>query len=76
MSGRLRMGHEMVTEALIEDLRVIAPHVRVALVTPRHVGTGIVANSGRAPGRDDADEANEAFGKGVPLTVVGAATIM
>jgi NAD(P)-dependent dehydrogenase (short-subunit alcohol dehydrogenase family) len=38
------------TEALIEDLRVNAPAVRVAVVMPGHVGTDIVANSWRAFG--------------------------
>ncbi len=38
------------TEALIEDLRVNAPGVRVAVVMPGHVGTDIVANSRRARG--------------------------
>jgi NAD(P)-dependent dehydrogenase (short-subunit alcohol dehydrogenase family) len=33
------------SEALIEDLRVNAPQVRVAVVLPGHVGTDIVANS-------------------------------
>jgi NAD(P)-dependent dehydrogenase (short-subunit alcohol dehydrogenase family) len=33
------------SEALIEDLRVHAPHVKVAVVMPGHVGTSIVANS-------------------------------
>jgi NAD(P)-dependent dehydrogenase (short-subunit alcohol dehydrogenase family) len=40
------------SEALIEDLRVNAPHVRVAVVMPGHVGTDIVANSLRALGLD------------------------
>jgi NAD(P)-dependent dehydrogenase (short-subunit alcohol dehydrogenase family) len=35
------------SEALIEDLRVHAPHVHVAVVMPGHVGTDIVANSRR-----------------------------
>ena len=35
------------SEALIEDLRVNAPHVKVAVVMPGHIGTGIVANSRR-----------------------------
>ena len=43
------------TEALVEDLRVNAPQVRVAVVMPGHVGTDIVANSLRAHGRDPAD---------------------
>ena len=38
------------SEALIEDLRAHAPHVRVAVVMPGHVGTDIVANSLRARG--------------------------
>ena len=41
------------SEALITDLRVNAPHVKVAVVMPGHIGTGIVANSTRvlAPDR-------------------------
>jgi len=38
------------SEALVEDLRVHAPGVRVAVVMPGHVGTDIVANSRRARG--------------------------
>jgi NAD(P)-dependent dehydrogenase (short-subunit alcohol dehydrogenase family) len=38
------------SEALIEDLRMHAPHVRVAVVMPGHIGTDIVANSLRAHG--------------------------
>jgi NAD(P)-dependent dehydrogenase (short-subunit alcohol dehydrogenase family) len=38
------------SEALIEDLRVHAPGVRVAVVMPGHVGTDIIANSFRARG--------------------------
>ena len=33
------------TEALIEDFRVNAPHVRVAVVMPGHVGTDLLKNS-------------------------------
>ena len=36
------------TEALIEDLRTHAPHVRAAVVMPGHVGTDIIANTRRA----------------------------
>jgi NAD(P)-dependent dehydrogenase (short-subunit alcohol dehydrogenase family) len=35
------------SEALIEDLRVHAPHVHVAVVMPGHIGTDIVTNSRR-----------------------------
>jgi NAD(P)-dependent dehydrogenase (short-subunit alcohol dehydrogenase family) len=38
------------SEALIEDLRVNAPHVRVAVVMPGHVGTDIYSNSVRILG--------------------------
>jgi NAD(P)-dependent dehydrogenase (short-subunit alcohol dehydrogenase family) len=33
------------SEALINDLRVNAPHVKVAVVMPGHIGTSIVANT-------------------------------
>ena len=48
------------SEALIEDLRVNAPHVRVAVVMPGHVGTDILANTRRAhgmPGPEDLSDA-------------------
>jgi NAD(P)-dependent dehydrogenase (short-subunit alcohol dehydrogenase family) len=48
------------SEALIEDLRVHAPHVRVALVLPGHVGTDIVANSFRARGLPDPEHMSDA----------------
>jgi NAD(P)-dependent dehydrogenase (short-subunit alcohol dehydrogenase family) len=44
------------TEALIEDLRVNAPQVRVAVVLPGHVGTNIMANSRRAHGGPGPDQ--------------------
>jgi NAD(P)-dependent dehydrogenase (short-subunit alcohol dehydrogenase family) len=40
------------TEALINDFRLNAPHVKVSLVMPGHIGTSIVINSGRILGRD------------------------
>jgi NAD(P)-dependent dehydrogenase (short-subunit alcohol dehydrogenase family) len=40
------------SEALITDLRLNAPHVRVSVVMPGHVGTSIVINSGVAHGQD------------------------
>ena len=43
------------TEALIEDLRVHAPHVSVAVVMPGHVGTDIVLNSRRVHRGDGPD---------------------
>jgi NAD(P)-dependent dehydrogenase (short-subunit alcohol dehydrogenase family) len=43
------------SEALIEDLRVNAPHVNVAVVMPGHIGTDIVANSRRYLGMPEPD---------------------
>jgi NAD(P)-dependent dehydrogenase (short-subunit alcohol dehydrogenase family) len=48
------------SEALIEDLRVNAPHVRVAVVFPGHVGTDIIANSFRARGLPDPGQMSDA----------------
>ena len=48
------------SEALIEDLRVHAPHVRVAVVMPGHVGTDIVTNSFRARGLPDPEQMSDA----------------
>jgi NAD(P)-dependent dehydrogenase (short-subunit alcohol dehydrogenase family) len=47
------------TEGLIEDLRVNAPGVRVAVVMPGHVGTDIVANSRRARGLNEPEQMSE-----------------
>src|ERR1035441_8521561 len=48
------------SEALIEDLRSNAPHVRVAVVMPGHVGTDIVANSLRARGLPEPEDMSDA----------------
>jgi NAD(P)-dependent dehydrogenase (short-subunit alcohol dehydrogenase family) len=48
------------TEALIEDLRVHAPQVRVAVVMPGHVGTDIVANTLRIQGLPGLDQMSDA----------------
>src|SRR6201986_1420884 len=48
------------SEALIEDLRVHAPHVRVAVVMPGHVATNIVANSRRILGVPDPAQLSDA----------------
>jgi NAD(P)-dependent dehydrogenase (short-subunit alcohol dehydrogenase family) len=40
------------TEALMEDFRVNAPHVKVAVVMPGHIGTDIVLNSRELLGID------------------------
>jgi NAD(P)-dependent dehydrogenase (short-subunit alcohol dehydrogenase family) len=48
------------SEALIEDLRVNAPHVHVSVVMPGHIGTDIVANSRRAHGGAEPEDMDEA----------------
>ncbi len=48
------------TEALIEDLRMHAPHVRVVVVIPGHVGTDIIANTRRAHGRPEPNDMSDA----------------
>ena len=42
------------SEALLVDLRLNAPHVKVAVVMPGHIGTSIVINSNRVLGKPDA----------------------
>ena len=44
------------SEALITDLRLNAPHIKVSVVMPGHIGTGIPANSLRVQAGNDADE--------------------
>jgi NAD(P)-dependent dehydrogenase (short-subunit alcohol dehydrogenase family) len=39
------------SEALVTDFRVHAPHVKVAVVMPGHVGTSIVFNTGKVLGK-------------------------
>ena len=41
------------SEALLEDLRLNAPHVKVAVVMPGHIGTDIAINSWRAHSGSD-----------------------
>jgi NAD(P)-dependent dehydrogenase (short-subunit alcohol dehydrogenase family) len=66
------------SEALIEDLRVNAPNVRVVLVMPGHVATNIVGNSMLAFGMPEADakEANQGFYDSAPLSAAGAAAVI
>jgi NAD(P)-dependent dehydrogenase (short-subunit alcohol dehydrogenase family) len=47
------------TEALINDFRLNAPHVKVSLVMPGHIGTSIVINSGRVLGHDPKNMSDE-----------------
>jgi NAD(P)-dependent dehydrogenase (short-subunit alcohol dehydrogenase family) len=47
------------SEALTEDLRMNAPHVRVAVVMPGHVGTNIISNSTRILGHHGPEDLSE-----------------
>ena len=47
------------TEALINDFRIRAPHVKVSLVMPGHVGTSIVINSQKMLGNDPKEMSDE-----------------
>ncbi|HEY1622624.1 MAG TPA: SDR family oxidoreductase [Streptosporangiaceae bacterium] len=64
------------TEALVEDLRVHAPQLRVVLVLPGHVGTDIVGNSLRFHGLGELAEINDAFRESAPVSAAQAATII
>jgi NAD(P)-dependent dehydrogenase (short-subunit alcohol dehydrogenase family) len=47
------------SEALITDLRLNAPHVKVSVVMPGHIGTSIAINTGKAHGNDPMDMSAE-----------------
>jgi NAD(P)-dependent dehydrogenase (short-subunit alcohol dehydrogenase family) len=47
------------SEALIEDFRTNAPHVKVAVVMPGHIGTDIVRNSRRVHGVSEPEDMTE-----------------
>ena len=44
------------SEALITDLRLNAPHVKVSVVMPGHIGTGFRINSLKVQAHTDSDE--------------------
>jgi NAD(P)-dependent dehydrogenase (short-subunit alcohol dehydrogenase family) len=44
------------SEALIADLRVNAPHIKVSVVMPGHIGTSIALNSRKIQADNDSDE--------------------
>ena len=48
------------SEALLEDFRINAPHVKVAVVMPGHIGTDIVINSRRILGAAEPDDMSQA----------------
>ncbi len=68
------------SEALLTDLRLNAPHVKVAVVMPGHVGTGIVANTTRVLDGEAAAEAlrevSDGFSAQAPVSAGEAAAII
>ncbi|HXZ84469.1 MAG TPA: SDR family NAD(P)-dependent oxidoreductase [Myxococcota bacterium] len=47
------------SEALINDFKLNAPHIKVSVVMPGHIGTSIVINSGKILGRDPKEMSDE-----------------
>jgi NAD(P)-dependent dehydrogenase (short-subunit alcohol dehydrogenase family) len=47
------------TEALLNDLRLNAPHIKCSVVMPGHIGTSIVSNSRKVQSGTDSDRLNE-----------------
>src|SRR4051794_26506679 len=47
------------SESLLEDFRLYAPHVKVAVVMPGHIGTDIVINSRIVHGGSDPDQMSD-----------------
>jgi NAD(P)-dependent dehydrogenase (short-subunit alcohol dehydrogenase family) len=47
------------TEALVNDFRLNAPHVKVSVVMPGHIGTSIMINSGKILGNDPKEMSDE-----------------
>jgi NAD(P)-dependent dehydrogenase (short-subunit alcohol dehydrogenase family) len=43
------------TEALINDLRLNAPHIKCSVVMPGHIGTSIISNSRKVQNSSDSD---------------------
>jgi NAD(P)-dependent dehydrogenase (short-subunit alcohol dehydrogenase family) len=67
------------TEALINDLRLNAPHIKCSVVMPGHIGTSIVSNSRKIQSGSDSDRLseNEIALTRVRLTAAGVdATVM
>lgn len=69
------------TEALVQDLRLNAPHVQAHVVMPGHIGTGITVNTLAAHGMDSSlrpeiTEAGAAFRNNAPTTSNDAATVI
>ncbi len=65
------------SEALIEDLRVNAPHVSVSVVMPGHIGTDIVHNSRKLLGPVDVAQARANLTRrGIPAENMDDAAVL
>lgn len=67
------------TEALMTEMRLVAPHVDVAVVMPGHIGTSILSNSQARLGRratTNLAETEAAFRATAPTTPAEAARII
>jgi NAD(P)-dependent dehydrogenase (short-subunit alcohol dehydrogenase family) len=64
------------TEALINDFRLNAPHLKVSLVMPGHIGTSIVENATTEQVRQGLQLIGETFRDNAPMTAAEAATVI
>ncbi len=68
------------TEALINDMKLHAPHIGVSVVMPGHIGTEIVANSAAVLGREGMDANRERlhrnFKENAPVSAAEAAGVI
>ena len=73
------------SEALLQDLKLNAPHVKVAVVMPGHIGTQIVTNTMRVHGLEAPDDPDAAalfeamqanFVENAPMSAAEAATVI
>jgi len=64
------------SEALMEDFKVNAPHVKVAVVMPGHIGTDIVANTRATHGADLAEIRADLTRRGLPVDNVDDAALL
>jgi NAD(P)-dependent dehydrogenase (short-subunit alcohol dehydrogenase family) len=56
------------SEALLEDFRLNAPHVKVAVVMPGHIGTDIILNSRRILGEPNLEDVKTSLRRrGMPI---------
>ena len=68
------------TEALINDMKLHAPHIGVSVVMPGHIGTSIIENSAQVLGRESIDEnrarLHKNFLENAPVSAAEAAEVI